>query len=316
MDEPHAVYGIWQELLPGSAQLEILRAAGMPDDRPSVLRGKGGSIPEGLRWLEQRRKTIAPLLLRHVDPPDGYVAGLVRDGDLQVPVEPHRPQSILLSGFLTFEEEGHASARLPLSSIAASSALLLQAFIDISAANHACGGTVPDPMVRIERGSLQITVGGGLFASGVALLVACGSVLVGAPVAGIAGGAILATAGVIELAIGSKKTIAETRLLDMNALKADAERRKTELEIKLREIELERAQLERDRDRAEQPAIPPGSAAVPRAVVRENSDQLGMSETYANHLLNRALPRYRYLRQRMAGVEVKRLPSRQSCRRG
>ena len=109
-----------------------------------------------------------------------------------------------------------------------------------------------------------------------------------------------------------KKTFAE-------ATKTDAERQLIELDIKLKELELERAKLkahlvgEQDEfgrstrlprryleSRAE-------SGEVPRNLVQQHAERFEMSESYANHMLNRALPSARLLKQKMVGIDVKPL---------
>ena len=69
-------------------------------------------------------------------------------------------QTIILSG-LTVSESGSAAQSLSLSDILVSSAFVFQAFLDLSAANEACGVRSSLPEVELGRGSVQITVSEG-----------------------------------------------------------------------------------------------------------------------------------------------------------
>lgn len=322
MKEPQTLYSLFHDLLTESMRLAIVSEAGIEDDRPSILRGQGGTTQPGIEWIMRHRGSITPLTLRHIDPPDYIIAGLVGDGDLVIPSQCQGPRMILLSTLVASESlDTHEGFYL--SDVLGSSAFLFQVFLDLSAANEACGLRSSLPKIQLNQGSVQITVGGGLFSSGVGLLVACGAGLVGAPLVGPIAGATLATAGVVELAVGWRKAIAEQRKLEAEASKTDAERRLTEINIKIKELELERAYLEKNRvigydsvghpmhmERREVSSrIPPECAEISRGSVRQNAGALAMSETYANHMLNRALPNFRLLRQKMAGVEVRLVTS-------
>ena len=320
MPEPRTLYRLFNNFLTESKRVAIMREARIEDDRPSILRGEAGQTQEGVEWIARHRESVAPLILRYIDPPDDLIAGLVTDGDLQIPAESRSPQTIILSG-LTVSESGSARQSLSLSDILGSSAIVFQAFLDLSAANEACGARSSLPEVELSRGSVQITVGRGLHSSGIGLLVTCSAGLVGAPLAGTIAGASLATAGIVELAVGWRKAIAENRKLDTDTSKTDAQHRQTEINIQIKELDLERARLEKDHvmdhdssgrpmSRPRQNALsrtPPESGEVPRASVRQNAEALAMSEIYANHVLNRALPNFRLLKQKMSGAEVRLL---------
>lgn len=54
-------------------RLEIIREAGMSDDRPSLLRGveEEGVVEDADSWVTQNGARTLPHLLRRIDPSDG-----------------------------------------------------------------------------------------------------------------------------------------------------------------------------------------------------------------------------------------------------
>jgi hypothetical protein len=167
------------------------------------------------------------------------------------------------------------------------------------------------PAVSVEAGSVQFTVGGGLFASGIALLAACSAGMVAAPAAAAASGCTLATAGFIELALNWREKIAQIRKTDAETtvlrlehdhITVQQSQRLRELEIQAKELELEmaraRAMETRDADEISSAGL------VPRDVVRREAERLGLSEGYANYILNRTLPSYRKLAAYFSEVQV------------
>jgi len=44
---------------------------------------------------------------------------------------------------------------------------------------------------------------------------------------------------------------------------------------------------------------------VPRNLVQQHAERFEMPESYANHVLNRALPATRLMKQKMAGIDMK-----------
>jgi hypothetical protein len=174
-------------------------------------------------------------------------------------------------------------------------------FVDLAAAVKPLGLLVDEPpRASVAKGSVQFGVSGGLFATGLGLLVACSAGLVGAPVWGpIAGGAI-AAAGGVDLALNWRKILTESR-------KADAEARLARIELRIKELELEKARLS-----AERASERSSSALVPRDLVKNEAKSAGMSEAHANHLLNRTLPGYLVLREKMVGWTIIVEPSKGS----
>ena len=309
MDDARALYEIFHHQLPENVRVTVLQEINLPDDRPSVLRGRGGLIDDAVEWINRHRTALVPVVLRHIDPSDDLIAQLTREGDIQVPSEQLSSQTVCFSGFPQPSDElRDASNGFALTDVTASSLLLFQLFLDLSAANAACGIQLPLARINLNHGSVELPlVGGGLFASGVGLIVACGAGLIGAPVISVLGGVTLATAGVIDLVVGWRKSVAEVHKTNVEAGKLDAERRLADVDIKIKELELERARLAatvpvrnelgriEPRERRERLLSPPESGEVAREIVQRQAEELGMTEGYATHLLNRALPGMRIL---------------------
>jgi hypothetical protein len=317
MPEAKTLYRIFEHWLPQDTQLAIVREAFRKEDRPSVLRSKSGYLHEGEAWVREHRSLLTPVLLRHVDLSDELIAGLISDGDMVVPFKSSPEQTIVfaLSSDITKEQATH----LPfgLIQITACSVFLFQLFIDICAANQPCGVQILPPEINLSPGSVQVTVGGGLFSSGLGLLVACAAGLNGVPTAPVTTIVALESAEVVEWVLGWRKAAAETQKTFAEVTKTDAERRLVELDIKLKELELERAKLKGhlvgDQDEFGRSTRVPRrclesraeSGEVPRNIVQQHAERFEMSESYANHVLNRALPSARLLKQKMAGIDVK-----------
>jgi hypothetical protein len=317
MPDASALFEIIDYWLPESTRLGLLREAGLSDDRPFSLRRAPALVAERENWVTQHRFALAPLVLRHFDPPDNLIARLVEDGDIKVPSEQRndqQSQSIVLSGFPEEDIERASMFKgFALTQLTASSITLFQLFVDISAANQACGLQISPPNVKVRRGSMELSFGSGLFASGVGLIVACATGLVGAPLVSVPAGFVLASAGVIDLVIGWRKSVAEEKKAYAETLKTEAERRLAELEIQIRDLELQRAKLWLESRFANQlkpggglesGLTPPESSSVPRRLVQGQAEQFGMTEAYANHLLNRTLPGTRLIKQKMAGTRL------------
>jgi hypothetical protein len=317
MTEGKTLYRIFEHWLPEDIQLAIVREALHKEDRPAALRTKSGYLHEGEAWVRQHRSLLTPVLLRYIDLPDELIAGLVSDGDLHVPFKGSSEQTIVFSVSSDVPKELPAPLPYELTQMTASSVFLFQLFVDIFVANQACGLEIPSPEINLSPGSLQVTVGGGLFASGMGLLLACAAGLVGAPVVSAMTGMALESGGVVDSVVGWRKAAAESRKTFAEATKTDAERRLLELDIRLKELELERSKLQSrlvaDQDEFGRPVrisrrrleSRAESGEVRRNIVQQHAERLEMSEAYANHVLNRALPAFKLIKQKMAGIEVK-----------
>ena len=319
MPEAKTLYRIFEHWLPQDTQLAIVREALRKEDRPSSLRSKSGYLQEGEAWVREHRSLLTPVLLRHVDLPDELIAGLTSDEDMIVPSKNSPEQTFVfgVSSDVTKEQATH----LPfgLMQVTACSLFLSQLFIDVCAANQGCGVQMVPPEINLGPGSLQVTVGSGLFSSALGLLVACSDGLSGVPTSPLPSRVAQESAEVVEWVLGWRRATAETQKTFAEATKTDAERRVVELDIRLKELELERAKLKQhlvgDEDEFGRSTRVPRrflesraeSGEVPRKTVQQHAERFEMSEPYANHVLNRALPSARLLKQKMAGIEIKPL---------
>jgi hypothetical protein len=317
MPEAKTLYRIFEHWLPQDTQLAIVREALRKEQRPSSLRSKSGYLQEGEAWVREHRSQLTPVLLRHVDLPDELIAGLISDGDMVVPSESSSEQPIVFAVSSDVAKEQPTHLPFGLMQVTALSVFLSQLFIDICAANQPCGAQMLPPGINLSPGSLQVTVGGGLFSSGLGLLVACAAGLSGVPTAPVTTRVALESAEVIEWVLGWRRAAAETQKTFAEATKTDTERRLVELDIRLKELELERAKVKAhlvgDQDEFGRSTRIPRrclesraeSGEVSRNIVQQHAERFEMAECYANHLLNRALPSARLLKQKMAGIDVK-----------
>ena len=305
-------------------KVDVLREAGLLDDRPEELRPPvGGSWGTVIEWMAPRRSSIVPALLRVRDLPYREIGRLIGDGDLS-PGQDFRRADIRIRVTPVGERESRRETRervtrVSLTDLAAASAMMVDVFMVVGTASESFDSEirVTSPDVEVRSGSVEFNIGGGgLLTSGMALVVACAagvSGLASAPLVVPLGGAGLVALGVIEVALGWKQKIAETRKTDEEArilrlLRDEVvirqSRRERELNIKLKELELE---LAREQLRAAEPSRFASSSLVPRELVRNEAERLGLSESYANLLLNKALPTYLPLRRNFEEVKVEQV---------
>jgi hypothetical protein len=301
-------------------KVELLRAAGIRDDRPGVLRDEGGSFADLYEWIEPHRKAITPLLLRSRNLTNRDVLELVEDGDFYAGRTARRSQIIVrlspaVSSGNILRESRNDPNRVVLTHLAAASAMMSEMFIVLGRANIVLSREEPvnPPEVSVSSGSIEFAVGGGLFASGIGLIVACSAGLIATPVVGIAAGVTLASVGILELAIDWKKKIAETNKseeevrvlrLEHDTIYIYQTKRLRDLEIRAKELELEMARVRKQEMDKEQSRFA-YSSLIPRESVIAQAKRWGVSEEYANHILNRGLPTYVALKQYFAEIEVK-----------
>src|SRR5208282_4347564 len=79
-------------------RLEIIREAGIRDDRPSLLRGdaQDGPPEEADSWVTQNGAKILPHLLRRIDPSDDEMVQLVQSGMLPFDRSLLKPRKFLV----------------------------------------------------------------------------------------------------------------------------------------------------------------------------------------------------------------------------
>src|SRR5271167_1986948 len=203
-------------------RLEIIREAGMSDDRPSLLRGdqEEGPVEDADSWVTQNGARILPHLLRRIDPSDDEMVQLVQSGVLPFDRNLLEPREFLVR-FNHPAMRGAANGGLPLSEIAATSLALTELVTSLSAANRSFGADAVMPTVRVAAGSVDfLATGPGLIVGGLRLLTTCGVGVISAPVT--AGTAVIS--GAIDLTLNWQKRSSEKGRSDAERAKADAER--------------------------------------------------------------------------------------------
>ena len=307
--------------LPLAVRTEILDQVVPPDVNLGVA---AGSTYADLQRLTAGAQThLLARVLRYIDPDDDEIAALARDGHLQ-PGTPSMARSIdvrFVSRRVDVNSQpspGAAGTRVDVSLplVAASTMFLTEMLVRQAAATVPVNQAVLDddvamasPRVVISEGSVNINLGGGLFATGIGLVVACAAGMIAAPVVGPIAGVVLATSGAVEMALDWKKKSAETaklqeevRTLAQNnddtsqrqgRLLRELDIEKKKLELINEELEINRKSLEleeKKRALATPPAAPaavptqqPASALISFRVVQAEARGLGMSEAYAMH---------------------------------
>jgi len=302
-------------------RLEIIREAGIPDDRPALLRGDEDEavLEEADSWVTQNGAKILPHLLRRIDPSDDEIVQLVQsemlhfDRSLQEPCEflvrfNHPAMRVALNG------------GLPLSEVAATSLALTELITSLLAANRPFGADAVMPTVRVAAGSVDFfTTGPGLIRNGLGLLATCGLGVISAPV--MAGTAVLI--GAIDLTLNWQKRSSEKGRSDAERVKGDAEKagadaararaddkkieaetRGQELENEIKRVRLGNLPTQAEAHKAEKPVTPPASFFVPFKLIERSSQENGLSAAHGVHLINRGLPSLFGILRVMPGLVV------------
>ena len=209
-------------------RLEIIREAGIGDDRPSLLRGgaEEGVVEEADSWVTQNGAKILPHLLRRIDPSDDEIVQLVQSGMLFFDRSLLEPCEFLVR-FNHPAMRGALDGGLLLSEVAATSLALTELITSLLAANRSFGADAVMPTVRVAAGSVDFFARGpGLIVGGLGLLATCGAGVISAPVIG--GTAVLT--GAIDLTLNWQKRSSEKGRSDGERAKADAERGRADAE--------------------------------------------------------------------------------------
>jgi hypothetical protein len=194
------------------------------------------------------------------------------------------------------------------------SALLSEIFVAWAEANAPFGYDLESPVVVVEGGSVSFSIGGGLFASGLGLVVATSAGLVVAPLA-VPAGSILAAAGLFDLVMTWRSRAADIRTRNAEVTKLSEESRKLAAEARmlsaeagLRAVERQLKQLELDSKQQGRFPIDshrrPASAVIPRQIVQEGAQEWDTSEEHAHFLLNRVLPTVAAAKQAVPGLNL------------
>src|SRR5487761_453373 len=164
-------------------RLEIIREAGIRDDRPPLLRGneEDGPVEEADSWATQNGARILPYLLRRIDPSDREMVQLVQSGMLSFDRRLLEARKFLVR-FNHPAMRGAPDGELPLSEVAATSLALTELVTSLLAANRSFGADAAMPTVRVAAGSVDFfATGPGLIVSGLRLLASCGIGVISAP---------------------------------------------------------------------------------------------------------------------------------------
>ncbi len=288
-------------------RLEIMREAGVSDDRPPLLRGDAeeGPVEEADSWVTQNGPRILPHLLRRIDPSDDEMVQLVQSGMLSFDRSLLEPREFLVR-FNHPAMRGAVDGGLPLSEVAATSLALTDLITSLLAANRSFGADAVMPTVRIAAGSVDFfATAPGLIVGGLSLLAACWVGVISSPVR--AGAAVLT--GAIDLTLNWQKRSSEKGRRSVKKAKADAARasadaekgkadaKKIEAETIGQELEneIKRARLgslpsQAQAHQAEKPETLPASFFVPFALIEQSSRENGLAAAHGVHLINRGLP--------------------------
>jgi hypothetical protein len=287
-------------------RLEVIREAGIGDDRPSLLRGdeEEGVVEDADSWVTENGARILPHLLRRIDPSDDEMVQFVQSGVLSFDRSLLEPREFLVR-FNHPAMRGAVDGGLPLSEVAATSLALTELVTSLLAANRSFGADAVMPTVRVVAGSVDfLATGPGLVVAGLGLLAACGVGVISAPV--IAGTSVHTC---IDLTLNWQKRSSEKGRRDAESAKANAERGRTdaergraddkkieaetigqELENEINRVRLGNLPTQAEAHRAEKPETHPASFFVPFALIERSCQENGLAAAHGVHLVNRGLP--------------------------
>ncbi|MGO9607651.1 MAG: hypothetical protein ACLQAT_30340 [Candidatus Binataceae bacterium] len=288
-------------------RLEIIREAGINDDRPALLRGDVDEalVEEADSWVTQNGAKILPHLLRRIDPSDDEMVQLVRNGMVSFDRNLQESREFLV-------RFNHPAMRvaldggLQLSEVAATSLALTELITSLFAANRPFGVDVMMPTIRVAAGSVDFfTTGPAVILGGLGLLATCGAGVISAPV--MAGTAVLT--GAIDRTLNWQKQSSGKGRSDAERLKTDAERGRAdaararaddkkleadtigqELENEIKSVRLGNLPTQAEAHREEKPGTPPAAFFVPFALLERSSRENGLAAAHGVHLINRGLP--------------------------
>jgi hypothetical protein len=287
-------------------RLEVIREAGISDDRPSLLRGdeEEGVVEDADSWVTQNGARILPHLLRRIDPSDDEMVQLVQSRMLPFDRSLLEPREFLVR-FNHPAMRGAVDGGLPLSEVAATSLALTELVTSLLAANRSFGADALMPTVRVVGGSVDfLATGPGLVVAGLGLLATCGVGVISAPVIG---GTAVHTC--IDLTLNWQKRSSQKGRRDAESAKAEAEKGRAdadrgraddkkieaetigqELENEINRVRLGNLPAQAEAHRAEKPETHPASFFVPFALIERSSQENGLAAAHGVHLANRGLP--------------------------
>jgi hypothetical protein len=266
---------------------------------PSWGEGLPESDEDAISWLREGGGGLLTHILRHVDMTNEELRNLVQAGFIKLPHAKEIPRPHAQLRAFSGGTESNASG-VPLDQLAIMSTVVLELSLEVATALEPFVGNVErpkelyPPTVTVDAGSIQLTVGGPLLASGVGLAVATSAGILISPLA-IPAASLLAAAGVVDLAIGWWKSIgegekarAEAKRLSVDAPSKREADDKRALDRRQQELAIQRAEMELA-------AMSGAAAAASRLIspeeVRRQAELWGFTEPIATHLLNRVLPK-------------------------
>src|ERR1700686_254578 len=127
-------------------RLEMIRDAGIADERPSLLRGdqEEGVVEDADSWVTENGARILPHLLRRIDPSDDEMVQLVQSGVLPFDRALLEPREFLVR-FNHPAMRGTVDGGLPLSEVTPTSLALTELVTSLLAANRPFGAEAAMP---------------------------------------------------------------------------------------------------------------------------------------------------------------------------
>lgn len=288
-----------------SARVGSSESFGKPSSK-GPLRSDPDGEKRDAEWFLNHRSVLDPHVLRTVDPPDELLPLFLDSGQIVDRASDAARRQILI----TFEPFGkpprgaEVDKEIPLHHFAAASIALQELVGHVVAAHIPLGIEVSPSCVNVKPGSIDLAVGGGLLASGVALIVACAGEMIAAPIVGPLAGSRLTLVGAIDLILSWKESAARIRLANADARRGELENQaflseQAEAERQL-ELDLKRLEVAARAHEVRQAA----PALVPRELVRSEAERLHLDESHATHILNRGLRAFHQVQTRFSRVRL------------
>jgi hypothetical protein len=277
-------------------------------------------------WMQEHRPWILEVLFRSHDLTDNQIKSMLGSDsllvkDVEALSKTNTERQFIIKSIWSNEKETRSAALLPDTAICSMAAM--HTLIVLESALSPLGLETDTPEITVTSGSVKLAVSGGLFASGLSLLVACGEGLISTPLA-IPAGLAIGVVGAIDMCLNWKKRSAEIEVLRAeqaeriaNTLKLYSEAKKAEAETaKIRaDISLFLKQTAEETDEKHQPirdleerisrlergiydaanrqiTLPAASGKVDIALIRQESFELGIPVWLGCHLLNRSIPSF------------------------
>lgn len=310
--------------LPELEKIMILKESNVYDDRPKILKGEGGLVAPGEEWLNKHRRVLLPVTLRKISLPNRVVSQMILQDEMKVFNSNNYDFSRkiifnVLSSEGIIEPEKNYDNLMRLSDIAIASAILIELLYSFAIAIPYYEIENFTPQVSIEKGSIGFSFNGGMFAAGLALVVACSAGIISAPIIGPIAGLSIASIGAIDLAFDWKNKVLQCKKLEQETEKLKKENRILQMDIDERVSSKSRMErLENDLNviksnltnlnqygRIDPSCKVPASNMIERKVVQSKAEEMGITEEGAHHILNNMLPNYLVLKKYTSEIKYK-----------